>query len=239
MRLSGARSERGDRPGKLHGRRRGRRLRKGRQALVDTLLPQLAVRLPDAGATIDPAALFDPPVSEVWLEVGFGAGEHLAQQAAAHPEVGFVGCEVFINGIASLLRHVDARGLANVRVLQDDARLLLPALPAASLGRVFVLFPDPWPKARHEGRRFISGATLDDLARTMTPGAELRIATDHPVYLRWTLELMSRHPGFAWTARSARDWRTRPDDWPATRYEQKAAAEGRASTYLRYVRRAA
>jgi tRNA (guanine-N7-)-methyltransferase len=220
----------------LYGRRRGRPLHRGQQALVDTLLPRLAVTLPAAGV-LDPSALFDPRPEEVWLEIGFGSGEHLAAQATARPAIGIIGCEVFENGIAKLLTDVQRRALANVRILTDDARLLIAALPPASIGRVFILFPDPWPKQRHHKRRIVAEETLDTLAAIMTDGAELRLATDDLDYLAWMLARVPVHPAFAWLAEGPSDWRVRPADWPATRYEAKAIAAGRRPYFLRLRRR--
>ena len=225
-----------NKPRLLRGRRRGRKLRAGRQNLLERRLPQLALAPPPDGV-LDIRSLFDAAPADVWLEIGFGAGEHLAWQAERHPEVGFIGAEVFINGVASLLRQVDAAGLTNLRLWLDDGRDLIDALPPESLGRVFVLFPDPWRKARHHKRRFIQRATLDRLAEIMKDGAELRFATDHAGYLLWSLERLSAHPDFLWLARASRDWRERPDDWPPTRYERKAVDQGRRPTYLRFVRR--
>ena len=181
--------------------------------------------------------LFDAPVEAVWLEIGFGAGEHLAAQAEAHPAVGFIGCEVFENGVAKLLAEIEQHQLSNIRLFLDDARLLLAALSEASLARVFILFPDPWPKLRHHKRRIVSRTTLDALARVMIDGAELRLATDDRGYLAWMLEHTTRHPDFQWLARRPADWRNRPSDWPATRYEQKAIAAGRRPTFLCFRRR--
>lgn len=212
-------------------------MRARQQRLVDTLYPKIAVPVPDDGAPIDPHALFDPPKQRIWLEVGFGGGEHLAAQAAAHPDIGFIGCEPYINGLAKMLASIEDQALANVRLLADDARLLLAALPESCLDRVFVLFPDPWPKSRHHKRRFVAPAVLDALARVMLDGAELRMATDEAGYLRWMLEHTLRHDDFDWLARGPRDWRARPADWPETRYESKAAEAGRTSTYLRFLRR--
>ena len=224
-------------PFTVHGRRRGRRLRPGRQRLLETLLPRLAIDLPPPGGRLDPVRLFARPPSDVWLEIGFGAGEHLAWQAQRNPEVGFVGCEVFVNGVAGLLGQVARLGLDNVRVFPDDARGLIEALPDACLGRVFLLFPDPWPKARHGERRFIGRDNLGRLARVLKDGAELRVATDDPGTMRWTLEHALRHPDFRWPARRPADWRDRPPDWPPTRYEEKALAAGRRPIYLRFERR--
>jgi tRNA (guanine-N7-)-methyltransferase len=230
-------SDAADAPLRLYGRRRGRKLRAGQQRLGEILLPGLRVALPVSGI-IDPPGLFAAPVRAVWLEIGFGGGEHLADQAERHPETGIIGCEVFENGIVRLVGAVARRGLRNIRIFADDARRLLEALPAASIGRVFILFPDPWPKARHHKRRLVAPATLDRLARTMSDGAELRLATDDPGYLAWMLEHATAHPAFAWTARRAADWRERPLDWPPTRYEEKARAAGRVPSFLRFERRA-
>lgn len=220
----------------VYGRRRGRKLRPGQQELRDRLLPTLRFDLPGAGA-LAPATLFARPVEAVWLEVGFGAGEHLAAQAATHPALGFIGCEVFENGVVKLLGEVRRQGLDNVRLFLDDARLLIAALPEASLARAFILFPDPWPKQRHHKRRLVAPAVLEALAHALTDGAELRLATDDRDYLRWMLAHVTDHPGFEWLARGAADWRERPADWPPTRYEQKAIAAGRKPAFLRFRRR--
>ena len=207
------------------------------KTLLETLLPRLQVTLPASGGPLDPVELFGGIRGQVWLEIGFGAGEHLAWQAAQHPEVAILGAEVFVNGIAALLRRIDALQLANVRVFQGDGRDLLDVLPENSLSRVFILFPDPWPKQRHHKRRIVQAALLDRLASVMKDGAELRMATDHADYLRWMLEVATAHPAFRWLASEPGDWRERPADWPASRYELKALGEGLAPTYLRFVRR--
>ncbi len=203
------------------------------------MLPQLALALPAAGEPLDLAAAFGSAPTELWLEIGFGGGEHLAAQAALHPTVSFIGADVFVNGIASLLDDARRRSLGNVRVFADDVRLLLPALPAASLGRVFLLFPDPWPKARHAARRFVGRDMLDRLALLMRPGAEFWIASDDPGYVAWTLRWALAHPAFAWLAGRPGDWRRPPPEWVATRYEKKALAAGRQPAYLRFRRRPA
>ena len=220
----------------FYGRRRGRPLRAGQRERQAALLPVLSFALPENGH-LDPATLFAERPREIWLEIGFGGGEHLAAQAERHPNVGFIGCEVFENGLARLLGEIDRRGLGNVRVYPDDARPLLAALPPRSIDRVFILFPDPWPKVRHHKRRLVAPATLDRLAEIMTDGAELRLATDDPGYLSWMLEHAANHPDFLWTARRPADWRERPNDWPATRYEEKARKAGRPSAFLRFLRR--
>jgi len=222
--------------GRLYGRKRGRPLRAGQQGLLEDLLPRIAIDLP-ASNQLDPALLFPRPPRSVWLEIGFGGGEHLAAQAEAHSDIGFIGCEVFENGIAKLLGEIERRQIENIRLLTRDARLLIAALPPASIGRVFILFPDPWPKQRHHKRRMVSPGPLDQLARIMKEGAELRLATDDIGYLRAMLELVPAHPAFAWQARGPADWLRRPPDWPATRYEAKAIAAGRIPHFLRLTRR--
>jgi tRNA (guanine-N7-)-methyltransferase len=225
-----------ERPRVLYGRRRGRKLRPGQRVLLDEILPRVAVQVPEEGR-LDPSSLFSRAVGEVWLEIGFGGGEHLAAQAAGNPKIGLIGCEVFENGVVKLLSEIEQRRLGNIRILVDDARVLLAALPDASLGRVFILFPDPWPKQRHWKRRFVSPQMLDSLARVLKDGGELRLATDDIDYLRWMLERVTTHVDFAWLATGPDDWRRRPADWPPTRYEQKAIAAGRTPTFLRLRRR--
>lgn len=222
----------------LHGRRRSRRLRPRRRALLAALLPEIEIRLPESGRIADPRAAFGfPPGAPLWLEIGFGAGEHLAWRAARHRGAGHVGCEAFVDGVAALLARVEAEGLRNVRVFPDDARRLVAALPDSCLARVFALFPDPWPKTRHRKRRLLSAAFVDELARVMAPGAELHFATDHRGYLRWAFARLVPHRAFAWRARGPEDWRRRPAGWPETRYEAKARAAGRACVHARFARR--
>ncbi len=218
-----------------YGRRRGRPLRPRRKALLENLLPQVAI--PPGDRPLDPRALFQSPYEDVWLEIGFGAGEHLAHQAATHPAIGFIGCEPYLNGIAALLARIEAGALRNIRVAGGDVRLVLPRLPTGSIGRAFILFPDPWPKARHHKRRLIQPSFVDMLARVLRPAAELRLASDHPGYVAWMLERLARHPDFIWLARRPADWRERSVDWPATRYETKALALGRKPVFLRFERR--
>lgn len=222
---------------RLYGRRKGFKLRNRQQQLLEDLLPQVAVPLPPEGQTLDPAALFDRPMRDLWLEVGFGKGEHMATLAAAHPDVGFIGCEPFQTGVVGALNHIDEKQLPNVRLHMGDALQVLEALPDASLGRVFLLHPDPWPKARHAKRRFMNPGPLDVVARKLRPGGEFRVATDHPIYMQWTVMQMNRREDFIWTAEKPSDWEVRPDDWPATRYGQWAESEGRPIWYFRYVRK--
>ena len=221
----------------LYGRRQGPKLRPGAKELLERLLPRVSFAVV-AGQPLDPRSLFPTPPKEVWLEIGFGGGEHLAAQAAAHPDIGLLGVEPFINGVAKLLRLLEQQGLDNVRVLMDDARLLLAALPDASLARAFVLFPDPWPKLRHHKRRIVNTATMGKFARVLAPDAELRLATDDPDYARWMLAAGLAEKRLVWTAERAADWREPPPGWVTTRYEAKARNAGRRPVFLTFRRRA-
>lgn len=224
----------------FYGRRQGRPLRESRKRLMESLLPSITVTVtpgPDGQPlAIDPASLFAPALTEYWLEIGFGGGEHLATQAAAHRDVGLIGCEIFLNGIASALSHIDAGKLENVRIYPEDVRDLLPVLKPNSFTKIFLLFPDPWHKARHAGRRFVNQANLDIVASLLKPGGEFRIGSDDPIYIGWALAHATRHPAFKWQARKSSDWLVRPDDWPPSRYEQKAIAQGRVPHYFRFRR---
>ncbi len=222
------------RAGVLHGRRQGRRLRESPTAALDTFLPRCA--LPPSGP-LHPAALFPEPIEALRLEVGFGGGEHLHAQAGAHPGTGFIGCEPFRNGVASLMGHMAAAWRQNLRVHAGDAGEVIDRLPDGALTRVDLLYPDPWPKRRQRKRRFVSNDRLDRLARVMAPGATFRFATDIDDYAGWTLAHAGRHPAFTWDARTARDWREPWPDWVPTRYEAKARREGRDPVYLTFRRR--
>jgi tRNA (guanine-N7-)-methyltransferase len=203
-------------PARTYGRVKSRALKPHRAMLMQTLLPALS--LPDGA--YDPREQA-PWARDVWLEAGFGAGEHLAVQAARHPDRLFLGAEPFVNGIAACLAHIDAAGLSNVRLLHGDVRVLMARLPGASIERLYVLFPDPWPKARHKKRRLIEPGFIAEAARLMRPGARLVFATDWADYADWTLERLLAAPGFRWTAERAEDWRTPPADHVTTRYETK------------------
>lgn len=176
---------------------------------------------------------------EIWLEIGFGGGEHLVWQAEHHPDIGCIGCEPFLNGVAKALAQIRDKGLENVRLFMGDARDVLDRMPDGSVSRVFVLFPDPWPKKRHRKRRLICAATLDQLSRILSPGGIVRAATDIPGQCRWILRHFAAHRDFDWTAERAADWRRRADDWPETRYEAKARAAGRPCVYLTFAKAAA
>lgn len=201
---------------------------------MQQLLPQVRLSIPAPGRVDTEVGLTR---SALWLEIGFGAGEHLVAQADGHREINFIGCEVFANGIAKLLAKMERQQLDNIRVFDDDAQLLIRSMPESSVDRVFILFPDPWPKQRHAKRRIISRNTLDILANIMMDGAELRLATDDSDHVSWILERLTDHPAFEWPARRPSDWRERPEDWPPTRYEEKARATGRVPIFLRSRRR--
>jgi tRNA (guanine-N7-)-methyltransferase len=177
----------------------------------------------------------DVEIDDVWLEVGFGAGEHLHWQARNHPRVGVIGAEPFVNGVAKLLSKIEEEPAPNIRLYMDDARDIISALPDASLGRVFVLFPDPWPKVRHHKRRFIQTEMLDQFARVMKPGAEFRFGSDDAPLVEYTLEILMAHPAFEWMAACAKDWQERTPDWPQTRYEAKKLHG--VPAFLRFVRK--
>jgi tRNA (guanine-N7-)-methyltransferase len=217
---------------RLYGRRQGHKLRAGQAALVEDLLPKLEV--PVEGP-LDPAHLFgdERPIE---FEIGFGAGEHLAGQASARPDHGFIGCEPFLNGVVGALAHIRDRNLGNVRLHMGDALEVLERIPDASLSRLYLLHPDPWRKARHAKRRMVNHGPLDLIAAKLKPGAEFRLGTDDPTYCRWSMMVMNQRRDFEWTARTAADFLTRPADWPETRYERKARTKGHEVWYFRYVR---
>jgi len=220
-------------PGYLrsYGRRRGKKLRPGRERLMDEMLPRISVK---RGTPVTDQ--FPPDIRELWMEIGFGGGEHLAAQAQGNPDVGIIGCEPFLNGVAKLLSLLDEHKSENVRLYADDARDIFPDIADGALDQVFVLFPDPWPKARHHKRRLIQTPLLDDLARMLKDGGEFRFASDHMGYVRWVLSFALKHPDFEWMAEGPSDWRDPPDDWTRTRYEQKALA-GDVMVYLRFRRK--
>ena len=220
---------------RIYGRRQSHRIRPARKRLLEERLPELQIHVPEDGSPIQLGEIQSHARQRCWLEVGFGGGEHLAQQAGANPDVLLIGCEPYVNGVARLLSLTSDAD--NVRVVIDDARLLLKALPAGSLERVFVLFPDPWPKARHHKRRIVNPETLSDMARALKPGGELRLATDIMSYARPMLAATLADGRFAWLAERPLDWRQRPDDWPATRYEEKARQAGRKPIFLAFRRR--
>jgi tRNA (guanine-N7-)-methyltransferase len=219
------------RAGAFFGRRKGHPLRPRQSALMDGLLPRLALDL--AAPPPDRlGALFPRAADDVGLEIGFGGGEHLAAAAAAHPRMGFLGCEPFVNGMAKALTLIETQGLDNIRLHFGDASDLLAWLPPASLARVDLLYPDPWPKRRHWKRRFVQAASVAALARVLAPGGRFRFVTDWPDYAAWTLERLLHSPDFTWTAERADDWRQPWPGFTGTRYEAKAKLAGRPPCYL-------
>jgi tRNA (guanine-N7-)-methyltransferase len=218
----------------FYGRRKGHPIRPHRQQLMNDLLPTLLVS-PEQSNSINATALFED-TSEVWLEIGFGAGEHLSAQAENYSHIGFIGCEPYINGVAALLSVIEKKSLTNIRIYNDDARKLLERLAPASINKVFVLFSDPWPKKRHNRRRFINSKNLDALSRIMIDQAEFRFATDDISFVRWGLDAFYKHPDFKWLAQGPEDWRARYSDALPTRYEAKALKQGKKCVYLTYQR---
>ena len=219
--------------GRLYGRRAGHKLREGQAALVEVLLPTLAV--PEGPVSSE--TLFGD-VRPLELEIGFGGGEHLAAQAAMRPEHGFVGCEPFLNGVVSALQHIQQGPLDNVRLHMGDAIEVLNRMPDASLSRVYLLHPDPWPKARHAKRRFMNKGPVDLIAAKLKPGGEFRFGTDHPIYVRHAMMIMNARTDFDWQVTTSADFLNRPHDWPETRYERKArTVYGHEVWYFRYRRR--
>lgn len=205
-----------------YGRVNGRKLRPMQQELVDRLLPKVAVDL---------NGKFPSPLH---LEIGFGYGEHLLGMAQKHPDINFIGCEPFINGVATLLKYIDDARVNNINILHGDARVLIEKLPENAVERVFILFPDPWPKARHHKKRFICDENLQNLARIMPSGGRLDIATDHVEYSDWIAEILGNSMYFQ--ENKSVGVSAVPDDWVETRYQKKALAEGRKARFFNYVR---
>jgi len=217
---------------RLYGRSRGKGLRPGQERLLQDALPLVAI----APETLGQDSLFAFEPRELWLEIGFGAGEHLIDEAKAHPDVGLIGCEPFLNGVAAALSAIEREKLVNVRIRLGDVQTLLEAAPDAMFSRVFLLYPDPWPKRRHHKRRIVSEPIIEAVARVLKPGGELLFATDIDDYAGWTLSRFLASPAFRWNAARAADWRTPWPRWRPTRYEAKARKAGRASVYLSFVR---
>ena len=221
--------------GSFFGRRRGKPLSPRREALMENGLSGLKLDLEEpAPGTL--SSLFRSPVDEIWLEVGFGGGEHLLHRARQNPLVGIIGVEPFVGSMAKALSAVVDEGLGNVRFYDDDAVDVLDWLPEGSLDLVYQLYPDPWPKKRHWKRRFINPQNLTRYARVLKPGCEFRFASDIDTYVDWTLRHCREHRAFAWTAETADDWKRPWTDWPGTRYEDKAVREGRTGRYLTFLR---
>lgn len=235
-----------DKP-KFYGRRQGRKIRKAKSGLLERFLPQISL---DEEQNISPD-IFGCPVKDICLEIGFGNGEHIAGQALVNQDTGFIGAEVFKNGIANLLTLITGikengdmpeiikllpERKDNIRIWSDDVRLLFAKIPDGCLSKIFLLFPDPWPKKRHASRRFINPDNLKEIARTLKKGGILRVATDHKIYKSWTLRRLHEDPNFRWTAKCSSDWRNPPADWVETKYQRKAVAEGRKPVFLDFER---
>lgn len=220
----------------LYGRRKGKKLRLHQAELVSSSLPDLSV---DVAADItDPRALFASGPQKVRIEIGFGGAEHLVNEAFSHPDIGYIGCEPFVNGVAKLLVQIEEKRLANIRAHHGDAREVLLRLPAQSIDRVDVLYPDPWPKWRQRKRRFLSSKNLAEIGRVLKVGSALRFATDIDDYAGWVLARLIRNPKWLWEEgqTGARNWNESWAGWPGTRYEAKAFREGRKPVYLTFVK---
>ncbi len=233
---------------KFFGRRKGRVLHKTKSVLLARFLPKIKIGL---NTFFDKKSLFGKPVQKVCLEIGFGDGAHLAGLSYKQPDVGFIGVEVFQNGVANLLNlltgvkegnHIPEdicllpEREDNVRVFDDDVRLLFPQIPDGFIDKVYLLFPDPWPKKKHAARRFVNPGNLKELARIISPGGVLQIATDHKIYKSWVLHTMHDNPDFKWMAKTSNDWRYPPVDWVETKYQKKAVREGRKPVFFEYER---
>ncbi|MFD2740849.1 tRNA (guanosine(46)-N7)-methyltransferase TrmB [Sulfitobacter aestuarii] len=222
----------------FYGRLKGKALKKSQKGYLEEDLAALSPGAVDWESNPERRPLDLPDLfggRPTWLEIGFGGGEHLVHQAQSNPDVGIIGCEPYINGVAMLLGKIRRAGVDNLAIHPGDARDMFDVLPEASIERAFLLYPDPWPKTRHHRRRFVTSEHLAPLARVLKPGAIFRVATDIEDYVRQTLEQVPRH-GFAWLAEGPTDWREPWDDWYSTRYEQKALREGRVPHYLTFRR---
>jgi len=228
------------------GRRKGRVIRKTKTKLLESFLPGLRI---NENTDFNKDTLFGTPVEEICLEIGFGNGEHLAGQALNHPHTGYIGAEVFQNGVANLLSLLTGIKITadlpekitlepgrsdNIRIWDNDIRLLFKNMPDHFLDKIYLLFPDPWPKKRHASRRFINPENLKELSRLLKKGGILRVATDHKIYKSWTLRQMHSCPDFRWTATCGGDWKHEPADWIQTKYQRKAIREGRRAVFLDY-----
>jgi len=220
--------------GAFFGRRHGKKLRKEQAESLAGLFPQLAI---DCKKPVVPQQVFATAYQDYWLEIGFGGGEHVLRNAQAHPEIGHFGCEPFINGLAKLVAAIGRSGLDNIRLHDDDAVELLGQLPDASLDRIYLLYPDPWPKRRHHKRRFVSEAALAEFARVLKPQGLFCFASDIDHYVGWTLARLLKSPHFDWLAETAADWKQPWSGWESTRYEAKALREGRVPSYITARRR--
>ena len=219
----------------FYGRRRTHRMRIGRKQAFERLIPELSIKQSLLEEELlNPIKLFNENIKSVWLEIGFGSGEHLFDHALSRPDVGFIGCEPYIDGIASLCQKIEKNNVKNVRIYIGDAQTILSRLEENVLERLFILFPDPWPKKRHHKRRIISPDTIPLIYKSMIRGGELRVASDEISYIRWILMHMNRSGKFNWRVKNCNDWKVRPSDWPQTRYEMKAISKGKKPIFLIY-----
>jgi len=223
------------RPGSFFGRRKGHRLRAHQADLIEHLLPRLSLNIADPPPA-DVVRLFDTPVDDIRLEIGFGGGEHLSAEARSFPDTGFIGCEPYVNGMAKILAAIEEHNITNIRLFAGDAAELLAWVPKRSLARIDLIHPDPWPKRRHWKRRFVQDATIKAMAGVLKAGGEFRFVSDIDDYCAWTLSHFSRSNDFVWTAERASDWREPWPNYTMTRYGRKAEREGRRATYLRFKR---
>ncbi len=203
---------------------------------METVLPRLRIVVPPDQETLDFDRLFGMQKSEYWMEIGFGSGEHIASLAERYPDIGFIGCEPFVNGVAALMSSIEERNLTNIRVFDDDVNKLFASLPDARLQRIYLPYADPWPKTRHHRRRMVQPETLNTFSRMLKDQGEFRFASDHMPYVQWTLAHVTDNPDFKWLAGAADDWRVRPVDSIETRYENKARSRGAKCVYLQFRR---
>jgi tRNA (guanine-N7-)-methyltransferase len=221
--------------GSFFGRRKGHKLRLHQADLIEHLLPRLSLDITAPGPA-ELAALFNSPPDSIRLEIGFGGGEHLVAEALAFPNIGFIGCEPYVNGMAKILAQIETHDIANIRLFAGDAAQLLAWAPPHSLVRIDLIHPDPWPKRRHWKRRFVQDATIAAMARALQSGGEFRFVSDIDDYCAWTLAHLARSNDFAWTAERAADWHLPWRHYTMTRYGRKAEREGRRAAYLRFRR---
>ncbi len=224
-------------PRKFYGRKQGHKLNAYQEDLLSSRLPDFQIEAGHATGPIDLAHCFDaqPRAAQAFaLEIGFGGGEHMLARAGQNPDIGYLGCEVYRNGVAKLLRGIEMHQLHNIRIYPDDARDILERLPDHSFAAIYLLYPDPWPKARHHKRRFVSPENLDHICRLLRPDGLFYFASDIADYVSWTLAHIRLHGGLQFIAQTADDWRRPYADWPGTRYEAKALAAGRVPSYLSF-----
>jgi len=222
---------------RFYGRRKGKPLTPKRQQAYDEVLSLYEIKIDKGNSKISPTSFFNFKSKEIWMEIGFGNGEHLVHQALRNPDVAFIGCEPFLNGVAALANAIKENNIKNITIWRDDARLLMNRLEPHSLDRLYILHADPWPKTRHHKRRFIQTEMLTQISGLLKNDAELRMATDHAGLAEWLIEKTYFHPNFKWQAQSAKDWQTPPDDWIDTRYCNKGKLKDHVQVYLNFKNR--